>query len=172
MKSTRRATRESPEAVARDFARNRRHKFSQEISSNPRDFKRQVLRAIRRELPPERGRPASPKIEAAIALLEQGKIVREVLKAQIEGFKQVDAYGRYLMGKAPRRIIHEALKHRQEGGVSAPPKEADALHFFSCLVNGPPSQAVHEARKRNGRQAVTARSRPRPPGVKGRYSFS
>jgi len=112
MKSTIRAIRESPDSVARDFARKLRHKFSQEISSNPRDFKKQVIRAIRRELPPGRGRPASPRIEAAIAMLQQGKTVREVLQAQIEGFEQVDAYGRYLMEKALRQATARRRRHR------------------------------------------------------------
>jgi len=66
------------------------------------------------------------------------------------------AWPRRTQGPRLARIIHEALKARQEGRVSAPPKEADALRFFSCLVNGSPSQAVHEARKRNCRQTVTA----------------
>jgi len=110
MKSTTRAIRESPDSVARDFARKLRHKFSQEISSNPRDFKKQVLRAIRRELPPGRGRPASPQIEAAIAMLKQGKTVRQVLQIQIEGFEQVDTYGRYLMEKA----LRQAMARRQQ----------------------------------------------------------
>lgn len=95
-----------------DFTGQLREKFRQEILTNPRDFKKQVLHAIRRELPPGRGRPASPRIEAAIEMLRQGKTVSEVLQGQIEGFDQVDAYGRYLMEKALRQAMARRRQRR------------------------------------------------------------
>lgn len=96
----------------RDFTGQLSEKFRQEILSNPRDFKKQVLGAIRRELPPGRGRPASPQVDAAIAMLRQGKTVREVLHTQVEGFEQVDAYGRYLMEKALRQAMARRRRRR------------------------------------------------------------
>ena len=102
----------------RDFAQQLCQKFPQEISRNPRDFKKQVLRAIRRELPPGRGRPASPRIEAAIEMLQQGKTVREVLQKQVEGFAQVDAYGRYLMEKALRQAMARRRQRRPQQNSS------------------------------------------------------
>ena len=122
MKSATRAIHESPDFVARDFARMLRHKFPQEISSNPREFKKQVLRTIRRELPPGRGRPASPQIEAAIAMLKQGKTIRQVLQMQIEGFEQVDAYGRYLMEKALRQAMARRQRRRPK---QHPPRQPE-----------------------------------------------
>jgi hypothetical protein len=95
-----------------DFTGQLCQRFRQEISRNPRDFKKQVLRVIRRELPPGRGRPASPRIEAAIEMLQKGKTVREVLQEQVEGFEQVDAYGRYLMEKALRQAIARRRRHK------------------------------------------------------------
>ena len=95
-----------------DFTGQLRQKFRQEMLSNPRDFKKQVLNAIRRELPPGRGRPASPQIEAAIAMLRQGKTVREVLQEKVKGFEQVDAYGRYLMEKALRQAMARRRQRR------------------------------------------------------------
>ena len=77
--------------------------FAQEIANDPRELKKQILRLVRRELPPKRGRPANPQIEAAIVLLQQGKSVRDVLRCQIPNFDQLDAYGRYLAEKGLRQ---------------------------------------------------------------------
>ena len=93
------------ESVTHQFARRLRQQFAREIALNPRDFKEQVIRLIRRELPPRRGRPTSPQIEAALAMLRQGKSVRQVLRMQVPGFDQLDTYGRYLMEKALRQAI-------------------------------------------------------------------
>ena len=95
----------SLEAATRDFAARLKRNFSQEIARNPRDFKKQVLRLMRQELPPRRGRPGSPQIEAALAMLRQGKTVREILRAQIRGFDQLDTYGRMLAEKALRQSL-------------------------------------------------------------------
>ena len=119
MRGTTKAVRETPDTVSRNFARQLFQKFRHEISRNPRDFKKQVLRAIRQELPPGRGRPASPRIEAAIEMLQQGKTVREVLQEQIEGFEQVDAYGRYLMEKALRQAMARRLQRKPKHSSSA-----------------------------------------------------
>jgi len=93
------------ESTIRDFADQLRRDFASEITRDPRDFKKRVLRLIRRELPPRRGRPASPEIEAALAMLRQGKSVRDVLRVQIRGFDQMDSYGRYLAEKALRQAL-------------------------------------------------------------------
>lgn len=119
MKGIRHTTQESPDTIARNFARQLRQKFWREIADNPRDFKKQILRAIRRELPPGRGRPASPQIETAIKMLQQGKTVREVLQHQVEGFEQVDSYGRYLMEKA----LRQAMARRQRQNPQKNPSE-------------------------------------------------
>jgi hypothetical protein len=95
----------SLEAATRDFSDRLKRDFSQEIARNPRDFKKQVLRLMRQELPPRRGRPGSPQIEAALAMLRQGKTVREILRAQIRGFDQLDTYGRMLAEKALRQSL-------------------------------------------------------------------
>ena len=98
-------TARSLEEAARDFSARLKRDFSQEIARNPRDFKKQVLRLMRQELPPRRGRPGSPQIEAALAMLRQGKTVREILRAQIPGFDQLDTYGRMLAEKALRQAL-------------------------------------------------------------------
>ena len=91
------------ESTVRNFADRLRRDFAPEITRDPRDFKKRVLRLIRHELPPRRGRPASPQIEAALGMLRQGKSVRDVLRVQIIGFDQLDAYGRYLAEKGLRQ---------------------------------------------------------------------
>lgn len=93
------------ETAARDFATRLKSDFSQELARNPRDFKKQLLRLIRRQLPPRRGRPTRPEIEAALAMSRQGKTVREILRTQVPGFDQLDTWGRMLAEKALRQAI-------------------------------------------------------------------
>ena len=93
------------ESGIREFTDRLKRDFAQEIAHNPRDFKKKVLKLIRHTLPPGQGRPPSPQIEAALVMLRQGKTVRDVLRAQISGFDQVDAYGRYLAEKALRQAL-------------------------------------------------------------------
>lgn len=95
----------SLESGIKEFTERLTQEHAQEIARNPREFKKKVLRLIRRTLPPKRGRPASPQIEAALAMLRQGKSVREILRAQINGFDNLDAYTRYLAEKALRQAI-------------------------------------------------------------------
>ena len=95
----------SLEVAARDFTTCLKRDFGEEIARGPRDFKKQVLRLIRRQLPPRQGRPRSPQIEAAVAMLRQGKTARQVLHEQVRGFDQLDTYGRYLAEKALRQAV-------------------------------------------------------------------
>jgi hypothetical protein len=91
--------------VTQAFADRLKREFTQDISGDPRGFKKQVLRLIRCWLPPRRGRPVNPKTEAALALLAQGKTVREILRLQIRDFDQLDRWGRMLAEKGLRQAI-------------------------------------------------------------------
>jgi hypothetical protein len=91
--------------VTRAFADRLLRQFADEIGRDPRAFKKRILRLIRRQLPPRRGRPRDPKTEAALELLRQGKTVRQILRLQVRGFDQLDTYGRYLAEKALRHAI-------------------------------------------------------------------
>jgi len=93
------------ESEVREFTDRLKQGFAQEIASSPREFKKRVLKLVRRTLPLRRGRPANPQIEAALILLKQGKSVREVLREQVTGFDQLDTYGRYLTEKALRQAL-------------------------------------------------------------------
>ena len=111
----------SLEAVARDFTAGLKRQFAEEITRRPRDFKKQVLWLIRRQLPPRRGRPNDPQIDAALAMLRQGKTVRQVLRVQVRGFNQLDTYGRYLAEKALRQAVarrRRTVTSRRLGGIT------------------------------------------------------
>src|SRR5215471_13704913 len=95
----------SLEAAARDLTTYLKRDFAEEIAHRPRDFKKQVLLLIRHQLPPRRGRPTSPQIEAAVAMLREGKTIRQILHEQVRGFDQLDTYGRYLAEKALRQAV-------------------------------------------------------------------
>jgi len=100
------------EPTLRRFAARLKRDFGDQISRDPAAFKKQILRLIRRELPPRRGRPVSPQVEAALAMVRQGKSVPEVLRAQVSGFEKLDTYGRYLMEKALRQAMARRRRHR------------------------------------------------------------
>ena len=95
----------SGEAAVCDFASLLKFHYADNIAADPRAFKKIVLRLVRRELPPRRGRPNDPQIDSAVQLVQQGKTVKQVLPLQIPGFDKLDTYGRYLAEKGLRAAI-------------------------------------------------------------------
>lgn len=100
------------EAATRDFAANLKRSFSRAIADSPRDFKKQVIHLIRRELPPRPGRPLDPRLDAAAHLVQRGRTIRQVLRIQLTGFEQMDPYARYLSEKGLRAAIARRRAHR------------------------------------------------------------
>jgi hypothetical protein len=100
----------SVEAAVCDFASFLKVHFPDNITADPRAFKKIVLRLVRRELPPKRGRPNDPQIDAAVRLVQQGRSVKDVLHLQIRGFEKLDTYGRYLAEKGLRAAIARRRK--------------------------------------------------------------
>jgi hypothetical protein len=91
--------------TVQEFTAILKRKFAQEIMNDATAFKKHVVRLIRRELPPRRGRPANPALDAAVRMIEQGKTFRDVLRLQVPNFEQMDTYGRYLAEKGLREAI-------------------------------------------------------------------
>ena len=79
------------EAMTRDFTDRLRREFAQEVTSNPKPFKTYLLRLVRRALPPRRGRPNDPRIDAAMRMIEQRRTINDVLRAQISDFEKLDS---------------------------------------------------------------------------------
>jgi hypothetical protein len=98
------------EGMTRDFAHRLRRNFAQEITQDAKEFKKRVLQFVRRELPPRRGRPNDPRLDAAARMVAQGRSLREVLRAQVPGFDELDTYGRYLAEKGLRSAV--SRRHR------------------------------------------------------------
>jgi hypothetical protein len=103
------------EVLARDFARRLRRTFPEKIAQDARAFKKAVLRCIRRELPPGRGRPNDPRIDAAVRLIESGRSARDVLRLQVPGYNGLDTYGRYLAEKGLRAAVSRRRKQKACG---------------------------------------------------------
>jgi len=95
----------SVESAAREFAAFLKNHFAIEIARDARGFKKSLLRWIRRELPPRRGRPNDPRLDAAAQMVAQGKSVRDVLRMQIADIDTLDSYGRYLAEKGLRAAL-------------------------------------------------------------------
>jgi hypothetical protein len=95
----------SVKAAAREFASFLKTHFAQEIALDAKAFKNYVLLWIRRELPPRRGRPNNPQVDAAVRMIRQGRTINDVLRMQIPGFDKLDTYGRYLAEKGLRPAI-------------------------------------------------------------------
>ena len=62
---------ESLESTFEQFLARLKMNFPHQIQQAPADFKKGVLRALRRELPPRRGRPNDPRVDAALGMLAQ-----------------------------------------------------------------------------------------------------
>ena len=105
----------SVEAAVCDFASFLKIHFSDNITADPRAFKKLVLHLIHRELPPRRGRPNDPQIDSAVRLVQEGKTVKQVLRLQIPGFDKLDTYGRYLAEKGLRAAITRRGKSIKKG---------------------------------------------------------
>jgi hypothetical protein len=107
-------SRESVEVVACEFASFLKLQFADQIIRDPRIFKKTVLRLVRRELPPKRGRPNDPRLDAAARMVnDQRKSVKDVLRIQVPGFDELDTYGRYLAEKGLRAALARRRKSRR-----------------------------------------------------------
>ena len=106
------------ESEIRRFADRLRRVFADELRHDARAFKKRVLRLIRCQLPPQRGRPCDPKTEAALELIREGKTVRQVLRLQVRGFDRLDSYGRYLTEKALRQAISRWRRRQARSALS------------------------------------------------------
>ncbi len=113
------------------FAAQLTQKFAQEIALDGRRFKKQVLKLVRRGLPPGPGRPNDPHLDAACRMIHQGKTVKQVLRVQIPDFDRLDSYGRYLAEKGLRAAIARRRKHRTSRDTPRIP------HEFSAVGNPP-----------------------------------
>jgi hypothetical protein len=118
---------DSVQIAVRKFVTGIQRDFAEQIAADPRDFKQQILRLVRRELPPKRGRPASPQIDAAIQLLRAGKSVRDVLRLQIPGFDELDAYGRYLAEKGLRQGLARRGRNAEYRKSKPSPQDRSSL---------------------------------------------
>lgn len=102
-----------PEFIIREFALRLKNDFATEIARDARGFKKKVLHWVRQELPPRRGRPNDPRLDAAARMIAQGKTTRDVLIAQVPGFGRLDTYGRYLAEKGLRAAIGRRRKQKR-----------------------------------------------------------
>ena len=91
--------------IVRNFVSALRQDFSREINRDARDFKKQVLRLVRLGLPPRRGRPCDPRVDAALAMVKRRNSIKEVLRRQIPNFDHLDTYTRYLAEKGLRQAL-------------------------------------------------------------------
>lgn len=98
------------DAIVRAFALRLKRDFAREIAGDPRTFKKSVVQLVRRELPPKRGRPNDPRLDAAVRMLHQGKSPKDVLRFQIANFDKLDTHGRYLAEKALRAALARRRK--------------------------------------------------------------
>jgi hypothetical protein len=101
----------SLEAAVYEFASFLKANFAENITADPRAFKKAVLRLVRRELPPRRGRTNDPRLDAATRMVQVGMSIRDVLRTQVPGYDEMDRYSRYLSEKGLRAAI--ARRRRQ-----------------------------------------------------------
>ena len=73
------------EQTISEFVSELSSRFREQSERDPAGFKKQVVKLIRRHLPPRPGRPNDPRIDAAVRMVGQGKTVKDVLRLQIRG---------------------------------------------------------------------------------------
>lgn len=100
------------DSAIRDFAAKLRRDYSQELETDARGFKKRAVRLLRGELPPGRGRPTDPQLDAAARLVDQGKPVRDVVRWLIPGYDKMDTAGRYWASKGLRAALARRRKRR------------------------------------------------------------
>jgi len=98
----------SVETAVRDFTSFPKLHFADNLTADPKAFKKIVIRLVRRGLPPKRGRPNDPQIDAAVRLVLQGKTVKDVLQQEVRGFEALDTYGRCL-AENPQGVVYETM---------------------------------------------------------------
>ena len=105
------------EQTISEYVSELRSRFREQSERDPAGFKKQVVRLVRRHLPPRPGRPNDPRIDTAVRMVEQGKTVKDVLRLQIPEFDSLDAYGRYLAEKGLRTAITRRLRRTTESDL-------------------------------------------------------
>ena len=99
-------------ADVRRIAARLKRDYADEIARDAARFKKHVLGLIRQELPPRPGRPNNPRIDQALAMVSQGKSIKQVLRHQVPGFDNMDTYSRYLAEKGLRTAIARRRRRR------------------------------------------------------------
>lgn len=105
---------DSVERTITSFIKQLRRRFEIDLARDPKAFKKRVVKLVRRELPPRRGRPNDPRLDAAAQMVGHGKPLKEVLRSQIPNFDKLDTYGRYLAEKGLRAAL---TRRRRRGTV-------------------------------------------------------
>jgi hypothetical protein len=113
------ASAQNIEQTISQFASKLRSRFRDQIARDAREFKKLVLRLMRRELPPRPGRPNDPRLDAACRMIHQGKTVKQVLRVQVPDFDRLDTYGRYLAEKGLRAALVRRRRIRSQNKAGA-----------------------------------------------------
>jgi hypothetical protein len=100
------------DTAIRDFAAKLKRDFPEELTADARGFKKRAMRLLRRELPPGRGRPTDPQLDAAARMVNQGRPIRDVVRWLVPGYDQMDTTGRYLTAKGLRAALARRRKQR------------------------------------------------------------
>ena len=89
----------------RTFAAALKRDFAEDVTRDPKGFKKQVVKLIRRELPPKPGRPNDPRYDKAARMADQGKNSGEILRSLDAGFDSLDPWTRMLAARGLRAAL-------------------------------------------------------------------
>ena len=95
----------SLDTFAHNFARRLRQEFPEAIANSPRDFKKQVIRLIRRELPPRPGRPLDEAVTRATEMRAKGQPWSTIYCQCIPGYDSLDPGDRQLTASRLRTAM-------------------------------------------------------------------
>lgn len=97
-------------SAKRDPAAKLKRDFPEELTADARGFKKRAVRVLRRELPPGRGRPTDPQLDAAARMVDERKPIRDVVRWFFPDYDRMDTVGRYLTAKGLRAALARRTK--------------------------------------------------------------
>jgi hypothetical protein len=103
---------------AKQFAKRISKQFASEIASDPRSFKKQLTRIIKRNLPPFPGRPTEQSITHAARLRAEGNGWQDIYPVVIPNHAQLDPASRRVAESNLRSAIRSRRNARRRRNTS------------------------------------------------------
>lgn len=100
-------------AATREFARQLRARFAEQIEHDPRTFRRHLVRFLKTELPLRVGRPCDAAVTRATKMRASREPWQLIYPVCIPEFRRLDAHARYLAQSRLRSAVRSRRNARR-----------------------------------------------------------